>query len=76
MRPADRSKGDAGADRSPPLEYAPATARRGARYWASRFLTRLTRPMPLGMYYLITLVLGIVATLLAVLLAAIVRAVR
>jgi hypothetical protein len=56
------------------LEYAPSPEQRGLRYWAVRFLSRLSRPMPLGMYYLIMLALGIIATILAIVITAIVHA--
>ena len=76
-----RPEGDEATDTVPakqplPLQYAPARARRGLKFWASRFLARLGKPMPLGMYFVIMFVLSAVATLLAVILAAVVRAVR
>ena len=57
-----------------PLEYAPHRESRGGRYWTARFLARLSRPMPLAMYYLITFVLGVVALILAVIIRLIVSA--
>jgi hypothetical protein len=40
----------------------------------SRFLSRLSKPMPLAMYYLIMFVLSIVAVVLAVIIRMIVSA--
>ncbi len=42
----------------------------------ARFISRLSKPMPLGMLYLIMFVLGIVATVLAIAIFAIVDAFR
>ena len=62
-------------DPSPvPLQYAPRPQRRGLRYWLSRFITRLSQPMPLGMLYLIGFILAVIGTVIAVLIVAIVRA--
>jgi hypothetical protein len=57
-----------------PLEYAPRREPRGWKFRAARFLARLSKPMPLGMYYLITFVLSMIAAILAVLIRLIVRA--
>lgn len=61
-------------DRPPPLEYAPVRESRGVRYWMARFLARLSKPMPLAMYYLIMFVLSVIALILAVIIRVIVRA--
>jgi len=58
------------------LEYEPARSARDWKGWASRFLARLSTPMPLAMYYLITFVLSIVALILALGIHAIVRLFR
>jgi hypothetical protein len=59
-------------ERPTPLEYAPRREARGFRVWFSRFLARLSKPMPLGMYYLITFVLSIIALILVLIFRAIV----
>jgi hypothetical protein len=76
MRPTERTLDETMPDKPAPLDYAPPRPRRGLKYWLSRFLSRLSKPMPLGMYYLIMFALSLVATILAVIIAAIVRAFR
>jgi hypothetical protein len=56
------------------LEYAPRRESRGIRSWPARFLVRLSQPMPVHMYYVITFVLGIVALILALVIRVIVLA--
>jgi hypothetical protein len=58
---------------APPLEYATPPQSHGPKVWASQFIARLSTPMSLGMYYLITLVLSIIATILAIGIRLIVR---
>jgi hypothetical protein len=57
-----------------PLEYAPRQQARGLRFWTARFLARLSQPMPVHMYYVITFVLGVIALILAVIIRIIVVA--
>ena len=57
-----------------PLEYAPRQERRGWKSWGARFLARLNKPMPLGMYYAITFALFVIALMLALVIKVIVRA--
>jgi len=59
-----------------PLHYAPVKARGGLMARAARSLGRINRPMSLGMTYFIMFVLGILGTLIAVAIAAIVRLLR
>ena len=62
---------------SPPtLEYAPKRPQRGFMFWVSRFLASLSRPMSMGRLYLIMTALSVIATILAVILVAIVKAFR
>lgn len=57
-----------------PLEYAPHPERRGWKCWVSRFLSRLSMPMPLAMFYVIMFVFSVVALVLAVMIRVIVSA--
>jgi len=59
-----------------PLDYVPVRERRGFGAWLSTRLTRLSRPMPLGTYYLIMFVLSIIGTIIAVIIALIMQAFR
>jgi hypothetical protein len=74
MRPEERTLDETTPKKPAPLEYEPHRERRGLKYWMSRFLSRLSKPMPLAMYYLIMFVLSIVAVVLAVIIRAIVSA--
>ncbi len=64
---------DSKDERSIPLDYAPQPERRGLKYWSCRFVARLSKPMPLAMYYAIMFALSIVATLLAIIIRVIVK---
>ena len=61
-------------ERATPLEYAPRRERRGLRFWAAGFLARLSQPMPVHMYYVVTFALAIVALILALIIRVIVLA--
>jgi hypothetical protein len=76
MRPEDDAIGKTPEPQPAPLEYAPQPGRPRRRRWLSRFLTRLSSPMPLGMYYVIMFVLGIIALILALVVRVIVDAFR
>ena len=74
LRPEERTLDETTPEKPAPLEYEPLRERRGLKHWMSRFLSRLSKPMPLAMYYLIMFVLSIVALLLAVIIRLIVSA--
>ena len=76
MRPEERTFHETAPDKPTPLDYAPHREPRGLKYWVSRFLVRLSKPMPLGMLYVIMFALSLVATILAVIITVIVRAFR
>ena len=72
--PRERTLNRTTPEKPAPLDYEPHRERRGLKYWMSRFLSRLNKPMPLAMYYLIMFVLSIVALVLAVIIRLIVSA--
>jgi hypothetical protein len=74
MRPQRDSSTEAPSERPVPLEYAPHQERRGWKYWMARFLSRLSKPMPLAMYYVIMFALSMIAFVLAVIIRVIVSA--
>lgn len=56
-----------------PLDYVPMRQRRGLRALAWKGLSRLNRPISLGAYYVIMLVLGVVGTIIAFIIVVIMR---
>jgi len=74
MRPEERTLDETTPQKPAPLEYEPQRERPGLKYWMSRFLSRLSKPMPLAMYYLIMFVLSFVALVIAVIIRLIISA--
>jgi hypothetical protein len=74
MQPEDHTLDQPTPQKPAPLDYQPPRERRGLKYWLFRLLSRMSKPMPLAMYYLIMFVLSFVALVLALIIRLIVSA--